>query len=103
MKILITGHMGFVGKYFMRKYAGHNITGIDIKEGNDCRDFFKTNTDRFDLIIHLAAIVGGRQTIEGNPLPLTDVKRILKTKPKNNCYLVLKCTCLGVQIIIGEI
>jgi nucleoside-diphosphate-sugar epimerase len=94
MKILITGHMGFVGKYFMRKYADHDITGIDIKEGNDCRDFFKTNTDRFDLIIHLAAIVGGRQTIEGNPLSVaTDlaidsdmIQWALRTKPGRVVY-----------------
>ena len=94
MKILITGHMGFVGKYFMRKYASHDITGIDIKEGNDCIDFFKTNTDRFDLIIHLAAIVGGRQTIEGNPLSVaTDlaidsdmIQWALRTKPGRVVY-----------------
>lgn len=68
MKILITGHKGFVGKYFMRKYAGHDITGIDLKDGNDCRDFFKESNEQFDMVIHLAAIVGGRMTIEGNPL-----------------------------------
>jgi nucleoside-diphosphate-sugar epimerase len=94
MKILITGHMGFVGKYFMRKYADHDITGIDIKESNDCRDFFKTNTDYYDLIIHLAAIVGGRQTIEGNPLSVaTDlaidsdmIQWALRTKPGRVVY-----------------
>ena len=68
MRILITGHKGFVGGYFMRKYAQHDIVGIDLKEGNDCRDFFKTDNSYFDMVIHLAAIVGGRMTIEGNPL-----------------------------------
>lgn len=68
MRILITGHKGFVGGYFMRKYAEHDIVGIDLKEGNDCRDFFKTDNSYFDMVIHLAAIVGGRMTIEGNPL-----------------------------------
>lgn len=68
MRILITGHRGFVGGYFMRKYAEHDIVGIDLKEGNDCRDFFKTDNSYFDMVIHLAAIVGGRMTIEGNPL-----------------------------------
>jgi UDP-glucose 4-epimerase len=29
MRILITGHKGFVGKYFMKKYQEHNIVGID--------------------------------------------------------------------------
>jgi nucleoside-diphosphate-sugar epimerase len=69
MKILITGHMGFVGRSFLRYFNGkHEITGVDLKEGNDCRDFFKTSTQKFDLIIHLAAIVGGRETIENEPL-----------------------------------
>jgi nucleoside-diphosphate-sugar epimerase len=68
MKILITGHKGFVGKYFMKKYQDHSITGVDLKDGNDCRDLFKTSDERFDLVIHLAAIVGGRATIEGAPL-----------------------------------
>lgn len=68
MKILITGHRGFVGKYFVNKYKDHDITGIDIADGNDVRDFFKNNKEYYDLVIHLAAIVGGRATIEGNPL-----------------------------------
>ena len=73
MKILITGHKGFVGKYFLRKYAEHDIVGIDLKDGNDCRNFFKQNPNaNFDLVIHLAAIVGGRMTIEGNPLAVAD-------------------------------
>jgi nucleoside-diphosphate-sugar epimerase len=95
MKILITGHKGFVGKYFMRKYAEHDIVGVDLKDGNDCRDFFKQNPDTyFDLVIHLAAIVGGRLTIEGNPLAVADDLSIdselmqwcLKTKPGRVIY-----------------
>ena len=31
MNILITGHKGFVGGYFLRKYAIKNILCIDIK------------------------------------------------------------------------
>ena len=68
MKILITGHKGFVGKYFVDKYKDHDITGVDIADGNDVRNFFKDNREYYDLVIHLAAIVGGRATIEGNPL-----------------------------------
>lgn len=95
MKILITGHKGFVGKYFMRKYADHDIVGVDLKDGDDCRDFFKQNPDTyFDLVIHLAAIVGGRLTIEGNPLAVADDLSIdselmqwcLKTKPGRVIY-----------------
>ena len=65
MKILISGHCGFVGRYFMQKYAQHSITGIDLKNGNDCRKFFQTDDTHYDLVLHLAAIVGGRATIEG--------------------------------------
>lgn len=68
MKILITGYRGFVGQYFVRKYQGHDITGIDLKDGIDVREFFAFNREKYDLVIHLAAIVGGRATIEGNPL-----------------------------------
>lgn len=95
MKILITGHKGFVGRYFLRKYQEHNIVGIDLKDGIDCREFFKQNTESyFDLVIHLAAIVGGRQTIEGNPLAVADdlsidsefIQWCLKTKPGRVIY-----------------
>ena len=95
MKILITGHKGFVGKYFMRKYSEHEIFGVDLKDGNDCRNFFRLNPNtHFDLVIHLAAIVGGRLTIEGNPLAVADdlsidsefVQWCLKTKPGRVVY-----------------
>ena len=70
MRILITGHKGFVGSHYVRHFENqnHDVVGVDIKDGEDCRDFFKTNSCRFDLIIHLAAIVGGRETIENDPL-----------------------------------
>jgi nucleoside-diphosphate-sugar epimerase len=64
MRVLITGNEGFVGKYFHKRLGpDHDITGIDIKNGIDCRDFFKKDDSQYDLVIHLAAIVGGRQTI----------------------------------------
>jgi nucleoside-diphosphate-sugar epimerase len=68
MKILITGYRGFVGQHFVKKYQGHNITGVDLADGIDVREFFQFNREKYDLVIHLAAIVGGRATIEGNPL-----------------------------------
>ena len=70
MKILITGDAGFVGREFHRQFYsnGHDVTGIDIKRGADCRDFFKASDEKFDLVVHLAAIVGGRTKIDGEPL-----------------------------------
>ena len=94
MKILITGYLGFVGKYFVKKYLKHDITGIDIKENIDCRDFFKINNIKYDLVIHLAAIVGGRETIENSPLSVAvdlaiDSEMIqwaLRTRPERIVY-----------------
>ena len=70
MKILITGQRGFVGREFWKRFDApwNDLTGIDIVEGNDARDFFRKNDEKYDLVIHLAAVVGGRKTIEGSPL-----------------------------------
>lgn len=73
-KILITGHKGFVGRHFVKhinlNFPKCEIKGIDIKDGKDkdCRNLFKVDETVYDLVIHLAAIVGGRQTIENDPL-----------------------------------
>jgi nucleoside-diphosphate-sugar epimerase len=96
MKILITGDAGFVGRAFHRALddKGHDITGIDIANGIDCRDFFKKDDTRYDVVIHLAAIVGGRATIEGNPLAVASDLAIdsdmfqwaVRTRPKHLVY-----------------
>ena len=94
MKILITGNAGFVGREFMKQLDGHDITGIDIVNGIDARDFFAKDDTKFDLVIHLAAIVGGRATIEGNPLKVaTDLaidsdmfQWALRTRPGRTVY-----------------
>jgi nucleoside-diphosphate-sugar epimerase len=94
MKILITGSEGFVGKYFKQKLQDHDLTCIDIKKGVDCRAFFKVVDTQYDLVIHLAAIVGGRESIEGRPLAVADNLSIdseffqwcLKTQPHKVVY-----------------
>lgn len=94
MKVLITGHKGFVGRQFMKTLHGHNIVGIDIKEGNDARQFFSVDNTQFDLVIHLAAVVGGRATIDGQPLKVaTDLaidsdmfQWALRTRPERIVY-----------------
>lgn len=71
-KALITGHLGFIGSNFTSYLETHGweTHGCDIKspDGRDCRDLFKTDTTKYDLVIHAAAIVGGRETIENEPL-----------------------------------
>jgi nucleoside-diphosphate-sugar epimerase len=97
MRILITGSHGFVGRHFCRRLLneGHTVVGIDnmvsgkpheewmFQPGDkknfqqlysDCRAFFAARISdqwgphTFDLIIHCAAVVGGRLTIDGDPL-----------------------------------
>jgi nucleoside-diphosphate-sugar epimerase len=100
MNILLTGHKGFVGKHFLQHFEknnSHEVFGIDIKDGYDCRDFFKLDDKKsgyWDLVIHLAAIVGGRQTIEGDPIAVaTDLSIdaemfnwVVRKKPRKVIY-----------------
>lgn len=80
---LITGISGFVGSHF-RDYllkTGWEVYGVDIVpfpcnhagldgEKTDARDYFREASQRFDLVLHCAAIVGGRKVIDGAPLAL---------------------------------
>lgn len=68
MKILITGSRGFIGRNFCKYFKDEDLTLIDIKDNNDCRDFFKTSREVFDLVIHCAAVIGGRLEISFNPI-----------------------------------
>lgn len=69
-KCLITGHDGFIGRHLCAeaKARGWDVTGVDIVDGDDCRDFFAEDETPFDVVFHCAAIVGGRAKIDGDPL-----------------------------------
>lgn len=94
MKILITGSSGFVGRHFVQKLQDHDLTLIDIKEGNDAGEFFRKDDTKYDLVIHLAATVGGRKTIDLAPHRLFNNFNLdselfqwaLKTKPERIVY-----------------
>ena len=55
MKILVTGHLGFIGSHVYEYFTsqGHYVEGYDIPF--DLGDF-KTKK-KFDLVIHLAAML----------------------------------------------
>lgn len=90
MKICVTGGCGFVGRRFVRRLAeqNHTIMVVDnLSTGRhpenwmfphqgkvqfhyaDVRSFIRgLDPSQFDLVIHCAAVVGGRLTIENDPL-----------------------------------
>lgn len=55
MKILVTGHRGYIGSHLFSELhrLGHNVRGIDIKDGEDVLHCLP-NED-FDYVFHLAA------------------------------------------------
>lgn len=72
---LITGHCGFIGRHLAAECErrGIEILGLDIADDTrdgDCRGLFRHRDDRrdFDLVFNCAATVGGRATIDGDPL-----------------------------------
>jgi GDP-L-fucose synthase len=95
LRALVTGGCGFVGRHFVNKLLDldYHVTIVDNlssgvsleawpvhlaippqKRQNvafhlaDVRSFCREISPAFDLIVHLAAVVGGRTTIEGDPL-----------------------------------
>ena len=82
MEILISGSSGFVGHHFVKRLLadGHNVTGVDklFRPHTDSRfhaivDDIRRymafySADKFDLIVHCAATVGGRLNLDGDPL-----------------------------------
>ena len=95
LQALVSGGCGFVGRHFVKWLLEHDYivtvvddlsTGLaperwpahlsvlnDHKDDvtfyiTDFRDFAKQASADYDLIVHLAAVVGGRMTIEGDPL-----------------------------------
>lgn len=83
---LITGGCGFVGRHLTRFLLdkGLDVTIVDnLSNGKhpiswstgkleflneDCRVFFARDRRKFDYAFHLAAIIGGRTQIDGNPI-----------------------------------
>jgi nucleoside-diphosphate-sugar epimerase len=77
MRALITGDRGFLGKHFTAELRarGYDVVGCDVKvtRSQDCRRLFAEDVrlrtmPHWDLVVHCAAVVGGRATIDGDPL-----------------------------------
>lgn len=74
MKVLITGHLGYIGSVMTRQFieAGHSVTGLDLGFFEGCllgpapdgvpemridlRDVRSSDLEGFDAVVHLAAL-----------------------------------------------
>ena len=65
MKILLTGHNGYIGSalHTVLQNAGHTVFGIDLKTGDDLL-FFDKWPENIDVVIHLAGKSGVRESIK---------------------------------------
>lgn len=96
MRVLISGGCGFVGRHFVKALDNqtNDIVVVDnlIDGGGglhprmwvfapskrvkfcyqDIRDYLSGKNHKFDLVVHLAAVIGGRLTIENNPLAIAE-------------------------------
>jgi len=72
MRVLITGDRGFIGRHLLAECVrrGYLADRLDttVTPSQDCRLYFRSSKTRFDLVFHCAATVGGRATIDGDPL-----------------------------------
>ncbi|MFD8088632.1 NAD-dependent epimerase/dehydratase family protein [Streptomyces malaysiensis] len=70
MRVLLTGHRGFIGRHLHAalQERGDYVVTVDLVNGHDALDYFRTADTRYDLAIHCAAIVGGRASIDGSSL-----------------------------------
>lgn len=106
---LVTGAAGFVGRHITAALvaAGYTVTAVDIdpdvmqlREARvylvDALEAFHGHGDRYDLVVHCAAVVGGRTMIDGKPAELAAVdleldaalwRHALDTRPGRVVYL----------------
>ena len=65
MKILLTGHRGFIGSALLERLRKNNqVIGFDLKDGADQNLLHCDFKEEFDLIIHLAGKSGVRESLK---------------------------------------
>lgn len=107
MRALVTGDAGFLGRHFRAalEVRGYDVAGCDPKgrppiasevlRFRDCRELFTHHRGSYDLVIHAAAVIGGRAKIDGDPLALAENLELdaamfrwaVRTRPGRVVYL----------------
>jgi UDP-glucose 4-epimerase len=99
MKILLTGHRGFIGSHLLTRLKKQNsVVGIDLKDGWDRHRLYNNQDLRecelnedFDLIVHLAGKSGVRESCD-DPAGYWDnnvevTKRLLERYPETRMLI----------------
>lgn len=92
MKIMLTGHRGFIGSHLIKRLSKENsVIGFDIKDDNSQNLIDCELKEEFDLIIHLAGKSGVRESIKDpagywrNNVEVT--KRLLERYPNTRMLI----------------
>lgn len=66
MKILVTGSEGFIGQHVIKiaEQRGHEVFGIDHKISWGVHDYSSETYEKFDAVIHLAALIDIKESFE---------------------------------------
>lgn len=101
MRVLITGHRGFIGQHLLRELQehGHTLRGYDIAEGDDLnRDGaveFALQSFLPDIVIHLAAQVG---RVFGED----DLRHTIRENAEMTTVLAHACAERGVRVLYAS-
>jgi nucleoside-diphosphate-sugar epimerase len=122
MKVLVTGHNGYIGSVMVRVLteAGHSVTGLDSFLFEECsfgepsldvpslrldlRDVGPEHLRGFDAVIHLAAIsndplgnLNPKRTYDINHLASVQLAKAAKTAGVSRFLFASSCSLYGVQ------
>jgi UDP-glucuronate 4-epimerase len=98
MKVLITGHAGFIGtrlcKLLMSK--GVDFVGYDLVNSDDIRDRIKLDklfeAENFDVVVHMAALAGVRRSkefpLEYESTNIIGTLNVVEMCKKYNCKMI---------------
>lgn len=81
MRILVTGHKGFIGQNMIRALNGHDLAFYEWGDP-------LPKVDRFDWVIHLGAISSTTET---------NVEKVMRQNYDFSCWLLKECNEAGVN------
>lgn len=70
VNVLVSGALGFLGRHFVEtlEARGDDVTGVDIRDGQDALELFRNGCRTFDVVLHCAAVAPHRSAIDGRAL-----------------------------------